>query len=77
MNLKQQTEEFRYQLLSRLQMDCEYYLGNGNRHPKDLWSGDEKSHIADMKALYNSFKEDKKPEWISMEDISKYEKQMI
>jgi len=76
MNLKQQTEKFRYQLLSRLQMDCEYYLGNGNRHPKHLWSEDEKSHIKNMKTLYNSFNRNKKPEWISKKDIKNYEKQM-
>ena len=30
---------FRYQLLGRLQSDCEYYLNYGNRHPKSLCYG--------------------------------------
>ena len=29
-----------------------------------------------MKALYNSFPDDKKPEWISLEDINNYEDAM-
>jgi hypothetical protein len=35
-------KEFRYQLLDRLKLDCEYYLGHGNRYPKNLWALDEK-----------------------------------
>ena len=30
---------FRYQLLGRLQTDCEYYLNYGNRNIKRLWAG--------------------------------------
>lgn len=29
--------KFRYMLLGRLQADCEYYLGFGNRNPNRLW----------------------------------------
>ena len=60
---------FRYQLLGRLQSDCEYYLNYGNRHPKSLWAGDEK--------LHDSFKEDEKPEWLTMDKILEYSKRMI
>ncbi len=70
-------EKFRYQLLSRMQSDCKFYLGYGNRHAKYLWALDEKEHIEAMKELYNSFDDDKKPEWISMEEIEEYEKQMV
>jgi hypothetical protein len=70
-------DKFRYQMLSRLQQDCEYYLGNGQRNPKHLWSQNEKEHIEDMKALYNLFDDDKKPEWITWEDILNYEKDMV
>ena len=68
-------KSFRYQLLSRLKADCLYYLGNGERCKKHLWAGDEATQIAYMKALYNSFLDDVKPEWISMEDINSFEKQ--
>lgn len=30
--------KFRYQLLSRLQSGCEYYLNHGNKHSKFLWA---------------------------------------
>jgi hypothetical protein len=71
------TIRFNYMMLSRLESDCKYYLGNGNRNPKHLWAGDEEKHIAEMKKIYNSFTNDKKPEWLTMEQILEYEKQMI
>lgn len=70
-------ETFRYQMLSRMKADCEYYLGNGNRHPKYLWADNEKDQISCMKALWLSFPEDKKPEWLTLEQIQDYEKQMV
>lgn len=72
-------EKFRYQLLSRMQSDCKYYLGNEgkSRHPKHLWAGDEKEQIEYMKAIWDSFAENEKPEWLTYEDILEYEKQMI
>lgn len=68
-------ETFKYQLLSRLKMDCEYFLGFGNRSEHVLWSGTVEDHIADMKALWNDIKTGK-PEWLTYEDILKYEKEM-
>lgn len=65
-----------YMLLDRLRQDCDYYLGNGNRHTKHLWAGDEKKQIEKMIELYNSFTEEEKPEWISLDDIKNYAKQM-
>jgi predicted XRE-type DNA-binding protein len=63
-------------LLSRLESDCKYYLGNGNRYEKVLWAGSVDKQIAKMKELWNSFPDDMKPEWLSMEDIENYEKEM-
>ena len=34
--------KFRYMLLGRLQADCEYYLGFGNKSSRRLWAGSEK-----------------------------------
>ena len=75
-NFNNKDEKFRYQLLGRLQSDCDYYLGNGGRNPKHLWSGNEKNHIKDMKSLYKSFDRDKRPDWLSWREILEYEKQM-
>ena len=59
-------ETFRYQLLSRMVEDCNYYLGYGNRNAKDLWANDEWEQIEIMQALYESFPPEKKPEWLTM-----------
>lgn len=71
-----QDEEFRYRLLSRMQSDCNYFLGHGNRCKKYLWGQDVDAHIAYMKALWLSFPAGKKPEWLSYEEIEVYAKRM-
>ena len=70
-------QRFNYMMLDRLKMDCEYYLGNGNRYNKHLWAGDEKKQVEEMKRLYNSFPEGEKPEWLTLEQILQYEKEMV
>lgn len=73
-NLEKNIFEFQYQMLSRLKMDCEYYLGCGERNKKVLWALDEKEQIIKMKALWNEVND--KPEWLTMEQILSYEKEM-
>ena len=70
-------ERFNYQLLDRLRSDCVYYLGYGNRNEKHLWAGNEQEQINKMKELYNSFSDDKKPEWLTYEQILQFEKLLI
>jgi len=70
-------QRFNYMLLSRLQSDCNYYLGNGNRNAKQLWAGNEVEQIEKMKELWNSFEADAKPEWLTMEQIEDYASKMI
>jgi hypothetical protein len=70
-------EKFNYMMLDRLRTDCEYYLGNGNRCKKHLWAGDEQEQINEMKKLYNSFADNKKPEWLTYDKILEYEKLII
>lgn len=69
--------KYRYMLLDRERQDCEYYLGNGNRNPKNLCTGNEKLQIEEMKALWNSFSDEDKPEWLTWEDILDFEKKMV
>lgn len=71
-----QDATFRYRLLSRMKQDCEYFLGYGNRSPRHLWAGEVAGQIETMKALHNSFPEGEKPEWLTWEDILKYEADM-
>lgn len=66
--------KFEYRLLGRLQQDCEYYLGAGNRSKKHLWALDETLQIQKMKELYQSVPV--KPEWITLEAIKEYEEKM-
>lgn len=66
--------KFNYQLLGRLQQDCDYYLGHGNRAKKHLWAGDEAQQIAKMKELYAALPE--KPEWLTLARIEQYEAAM-
>lgn len=70
-------KRFQYQMLDRLRTDCDYYLGYGNRYAGCLWAKSEKKQIAEMKAIWNSFSEDEKPEWLTWEKIEKYEEEMV
>lgn len=67
---------FRYMMLDRMRQDCNYYLGYGNKNPKNLWAGNEKDQIENMKALWNSFIDEDKPEWLTWEEINELAKRM-
>lgn len=68
------TQEYLYMMLSRLQMDCLYYLGYGGRCDKHLWAGCVESHINEMINIYEVLQV--KPTWISMSDIEGYYQDM-
>jgi hypothetical protein len=67
--------KFQYMMLGRLQTDCDYFLGNGNRSENNLWASTVEEHIAEMKKIWNEL--EVKPEWLTMEDIENYERQML
>ena len=69
---KQHDKKFQFQLLDRMRQDCEYFLGNGNRHEKFLWAGNVDDQIKAMRDLQSRLN----PEWLSKEDIDRYESQM-
>lgn len=71
-----QDEIFRYRLLSRMKMDCEYFLGFGNMVNKYLWAGSVQLQIAYMKAIWESFQSNRKPEWLTIQQIEQYERRM-
>ena len=71
-NIKNKDYSFDYQLLDRLRSDCRYYL-DGHRNPDLLWAGSVEEQIKEMHKLYNSFPSDKKPQWITEEDINHFE----
>ena len=74
-SLNEEDDKFNYMMLGRLKQDCDYFLGHGNGYEKHLWAGNVEDQIAKMKELYNKVPE--KPEWLSSEDIDKYEKDML
>jgi hypothetical protein len=63
--------KFSYMMLSRLVSDCKYY--SRHPHPKHLWAGNVIGQITEMKRLWNELPLNKKPEWLSMEDILEWE----
>ena len=67
-------DSFRYQMLDRLRVDCNYFLGHGGRYEGSLWAGNVNDHIAVMKELWKSLPE--KPEWLTMEQIDAYARDM-
>lgn len=69
-----QDENYKYMLLSRMQSDCDYFLGYGNRSIKTLWAGSVDDQITFMKIIYNLLME--KPDWLTLDDIRKYESDM-
>ena len=75
-NIKNKDYSFDYQLLDRLRSDCRYYL-DGHRNPDLLWAGSVGEQIKEMRKLYNSFPSDKKPQWITGEDINHFEAEML
>lgn len=76
--IKRSSPEFLYQLLGRMQSDCDYYLGYGGRYAGHLWALDEREHIETMRNIYRHLCEiGGAPDWISMEDINAYAEQML
>lgn len=69
-------DPYKYMLMDRMKQDCKYFLGNGNRCNKHLWADSPEEQIELMKLLWNSFPADKKPEWLTMEDIDNFAKEM-
>lgn len=70
-------KSFQYMMLDRLRSDCDYYLGYGNRYLGCLWGKNEKAHIEAMKSIWHSFSSSEKPEWLTWEEIEKYEEEML
>lgn len=69
---------FDYSFLSRLKSDCKYVIDHQISNPRwSLWGITVEKHIEEMRKVYNSFPDDKKPQWITMSDIDSYEKTML
>lgn len=69
--------QFRYSMLGRLKSDCDYFLGNGYGYEGHLWAKTVEGQIKEMRDRWNEFEENEKPEWLTMEQIDEYEKNML
>lgn len=69
--------EFDYMMLDRMRSDCDYFLGNGNGYEGHLCGGSVEVICDEMEKLWNSFAENEKPEWLSLEQIKEYREQML
>jgi len=70
---------FEYMMLGRLQQDCKTHLNRVNNITPYAYKLSEEQQIEtieEMKRLYNSLADDKKPEWLTWEQILEYEKNM-
>lgn len=68
---------FRYSMLARLKNDCEYVINNKISMPHNFfWAGSPDAQIKEMRDRWNSFADDEKPEWLTMEQIDAYEKEL-
>lgn len=67
-------QEFEYMMLSRLQTDCEYFLGYGKGSERVLWAQSIDDQINEMKRLHGLLVE--KPDWLSIEKIEDYARLM-
>lgn len=69
--------EFDYMMLGRMRSDCNYFLENGNGYEGHLWGGSVEKICDEMENIWNSFAEDEKPEWLTMEQNKDYRKRMM
>jgi len=60
---KESPQRFQYMMLSRLQSDCDFYIGYGKRNIKRLCGDSIDEHIKEMKSLWTELNE--KPEWLT------------
>ena len=69
--------EFDYTMLGRYEADCKYFLGNGNGYEGHLYFKSVERHCDEMEKLWNSFADDEKPEWLTLEQIHEYREKML
>ena len=69
--------EFDYMMLGRLQSDCKYFLGFGDGYEGHLYYKEVNKHCDEMKKLWESFSDDEKPEWMTLEQIEEYRNEML
>jgi hypothetical protein len=62
-------------LLSRYQMDIEYFLNFGNRSERNLFFDTKEEHIEETVKLWEAI--EPKPEWLTAEQLTDYKTKML
>lgn len=70
------TLEEKYKFLGRMKSDCEYYLGEGMKQVSALWGKSVDNHLKYMKELFFSIPGEKRPEWLTYQDILDFSEKM-
>lgn len=65
-------DQFTFDMLARLKLDCDYYLGHGHASNKALWGKDPYNHCNEMERLLLSVPEEERPLWLTKTDIGWY-----
>lgn len=77
--------QFQYMMLDRLSSDCRAFFGDGRedesldcryKNEKMIWGKNIKALIEEIKKIWAQIPEDLKPEWLTREEIERYEKQL-
>lgn len=71
------SDNFNYQMLSRMKTDLDYFLGNGNRHSKHLYFEDPVQHLNEMDLLYKRLPKNGKPKWLTPKEFKDYKKRVL
>jgi len=74
--LRNESIEFRYMILARLQMDFEYFFGYGGLCEKHLYHNTIDEHLADTKKRWGDLPEEGKPEWFTLDQLNEYERKV-
>lgn len=72
---REHPRKYSYMLLSRLQMDCKYYINCNGCSKNNLWS-DIDTILNEMESILKSFQPEDKPEWLTDSEYEELKKRV-
>ncbi len=70
-------DKYKYRMLSRLKSDVDYVLGAGGPGAiRQMWARDADGQIAEMRRIMSELHPADRPEWLTFDDIDRYERQL-
>lgn len=69
--------EFDFRILSRLKMDCDYFLGCGNGYEGHLHHKTVEKQCDEMEKMWNALPTNERPEWLTLDQIKEYRSSML